>query len=56
MRRVLAAALTKPRSVLTTGLELAGIGVIVYGIHRISVTAGWIAAGIGLILVGALAA
>lgn len=56
MRRMLLAVLTKPRAIVTTGLELAGTGVIVYGISQVSVTAAVIAAGIGLILIGVLAA
>lgn len=60
MRRFLAKlvlpVVLRPKSVFTTGLELAGFGLIVYGISRISVTGGLIAAGVCLILVGVLVA
>lgn len=40
---------------LTTLLELAGFGLISYGIWRLSEPAGLIAAGISLVIVGFLA-
>jgi hypothetical protein len=46
----------KPRGWLTTVAELAGFGLIVAGVWRVSVTAGLIAAGLALILVGVLEA
>jgi len=40
------------RKWLTTALEVLGFGLIVGGIWTISVTAGLIAAGVALILIG----
>ena len=47
--------LRNPRGWSTTLLEVAGFGAISYGIWRISPDAGLIAAGLSLILIGALA-
>lgn len=55
-RSILAKFVLKPRPVVTTWLEVAGFGLIVYGIWRISVTCGLIAAGCALILIGAFEA
>jgi hypothetical protein len=46
----------KPRGWLTTVAELAGFSLIVAGVWRVSTTAGLIAAGLALILVGVLEA
>lgn len=46
----------KPRAVLTTGVELGGFGLVVYGIWQVSETAGFISAGICLLVIGALSA
>lgn len=56
LRNALIKLVMKPRPVFTTVLELAGFGVIVYGISRISPTDGWISAGCALVVIGALAA
>lgn len=60
MKRSLAKAalflVTKPRSVLTTILEVAGFALIVAGFARISVNDGLFAAGVALILIGWLEA
>ena len=46
----------KPRTLLTTLAELAGFGLISNGIWQISEPAGWISAGVSLVLVGVLQA
>ena len=46
----------KFRSLATTVLELAGFAMIVTGIWQVSTVAGWISAGLALVLVGVLAA
>lgn len=56
MIRRVAAALSKPRPLVTSLLEVAGIGVIVSAVWRVSATAGLAAAGAALILIGVLAA
>jgi small neutral amino acid transporter SnatA (MarC family) len=53
---VLRTLINRPRSVITTLLEVAGFGLIVAGVWRVSVTAGVIAAGCALILIGVLEA
>jgi hypothetical protein len=53
-RVVLRNLITKPRSAVTTLLEVAGLGVIVVGIFRVSFTFGLVAVGLALILVGVL--
>jgi hypothetical protein len=53
-RDVLRTWLANRRSTVTTLLEVAGLAVIVVGIFQISVTAGLVAAGSALILVGVL--
>ena len=60
MKRVLAKTalflVTKPRSILTTLLEIAGFSLIVAGFARISVDDGLFAAGAALLLIGWLEA
>lgn len=56
LRNLLARVVVKSRSITTTCLEVAGIGTIVYGFDRISLTYAVFAAGIGLILIGVLSA
>lgn len=46
----------KPRSAVTTFLEVSGFGVVSFGIWQVSAPAGTISAGIGLVLIGWLAA
>lgn len=42
------------RSVLTDGIEIAGFGLIVAAVFRVSTTLGLAAAGLALILIGVL--
>jgi hypothetical protein len=51
-RAVLRRIVAKPRSLITTLLEAAGFGLISYGISLVSPAAGFIAAGVSLILIG----
>jgi hypothetical protein len=47
-------SLAKHRSALTTVAEIVGFAAVVFGVFRISLTAGFIAAGAALVLIGVL--
>lgn len=51
---MLRSLLTKPRSKLTTLAEVAGIGLLVFAVFRVSLTCGFAAAGVALIVIGVL--